>query len=149
MEKIELIKTKTEEILVLLGVAGQVAVTEKEGIFEVKIETVESGILIGYHGETLAALQLLLGQMIQRQLGEWVRVTVDVGDYRVRREATVREMTMKVAQQVEATGQAYALPPMPPNERRVAHLALTEHPRVQTASEGEGGWRRVVIRPKA
>jgi spoIIIJ-associated protein len=149
MEKRELIKATTQEILALLALEAQVAVTETAGIWEVKIETPDSGILIGYHGEVLAALQLLLGQIVQRRLGEWLRIVVDIDDYRKKREQTVRELALATAQQVEAAGQACALPPMPANERRVAHLTLAEHPGVETISEGEGNWRRVIIQPKA
>ncbi|MFH1840911.1 MAG: R3H domain-containing nucleic acid-binding protein [Candidatus Shapirobacteria bacterium] len=149
MEKAAVIKTKIEEILALLGIGNQVVVTEKEEGFEVKIETEDSGILIGHHGETLAAVQLLLGQIVQRQTGEWVRIMVDVGNYRARREEAVKEIALTAVKQVEATGQACALPPMPANERRVVHLTLVEHPKVQTVSEGEGSWRRVIVQPKA
>ena len=108
----------------------------------------EVGSLIGRRGETLSALQFLTTLVVSRQVGKWSKILVDVEGYRERRDASLRSMATRIAQRVQQTRQPMALEAMPPNERRIVHLALQEHPAVTTASTGEGDQRRVVISPK-
>lgn len=145
---VEVVRVAAEEMLSGLGIEASVAVTENEGTYLVNVETAESGLLIGYHGETLSSFQLLLGLVVFKKLGEWVRVVVEVGDYRAKREQQLIEMAESYANQVVATGQAMTLPYLPPIERRVIHLALQDRSDVETVSEGEGDQRRIVVKPK-
>jgi len=112
------------------------------------LETDNPALLIGYHGNTLSGLQLFLGQHLHQALGEWINLTVDVNDYRVRREQSLKILADSTVEKVLETNQAYILPPMPANERRVVHVYLAEHPQVTTASSGEGKQRSVIISPK-
>ncbi len=116
--------------------------------YEVKIETQETGLLIGRRGEILNSLQLLLGVMIYKKLGKWIRIVLDVGDYRKSRENSVKEMAERIVQEVEASGQAVALPYLSPLERRYVHIMLKDHKLVSTESIGDGKERRLVIKPK-
>ena len=102
-------------------------------------------VLIGRRGETLAALQLLLHLVISRQADTRDRVIVDVEGYRQRREENLRSMAQRIAEQVRASGRAVMLEAMPPNERRIVHMALAEYEDISTESEGEGDQRRVVV----
>jgi spoIIIJ-associated protein len=104
--------------------------------------------LIGRRGETLRALQFLLNLMVSKQLRRHLRIVVDVDGYRARREELLRSMAQRFAQRVRATREAMQLETMPPNERRIVHLALAEDPDVFTESTGEGDSRRIVIRPR-
>lgn len=124
------------------------AVEGKEEIWEVQIETAKTGILIGFHGETIAALQLLIGLMVYKKLGRWQPIVVNVGDYRQKRQLQLERMAQNAAQRVRFSGQAVALPYLSAGERRVVHLALAEDSEVETESEGEGRERQLVIRPK-
>ena len=112
------------------------------------LETDNPALLIGYHGNTLSGLQLFLGQHLHQALGEWINLTVDVNDYRVRREQSLKILADSTVEKVLETNQAYILPPMPANERRVVHVYLAEHPQVTTASSGEGKQRSVISSPK-
>lgn len=112
------------------------------------LETDNPALLIGYHGNTLSGLQLFLGQHLHQALGEWINLTVDVNDYRQRREQSLKTLADSTVEKVLETNQAYILPPMPANERRIVHLYLAEHPQVTTASSGEGKQRSVIISPK-
>jgi spoIIIJ-associated protein len=104
--------------------------------------------LIGRRGETLRAIQFILNLMLNKQLRRRLRVTVDVDGYRARREELLRNMAMRFASRVRATREPMQLETMPPNERRIIHLVLSEDPDVMTESVGEGDARRVVIRPR-
>lgn len=143
-----LIKATTKELLQKLEVDATAEAELVEDVYKVKIETQESGLLIGFHGDTLSSFQLILGLIVYKKLGEWVRVVVEVGDYRARREEQLQTMAQSYAAQVVSSGQPLALPLLPPIERRIIHLALKENPDVVTESAGEGNQRRVVIKPK-
>lgn len=145
----EVVKTTAEELLQQLQVEAAVTVTLAEDTYQVTVQTPESGLLIGFHGETLSSFQLILGLMVYKKLGAWVRVVVEVGDYRAKREVQLREMAESYAAQVVASGQPMTLPYLPPIERRIIHLALQDRADVETESIGEGNQRRVVIKPKA
>ncbi|HEU5349154.1 MAG TPA: RNA-binding cell elongation regulator Jag/EloR [Ktedonobacterales bacterium] len=102
-------------------------------------------VLIGRRGETLAALQLLIHLIISKQADTRDRVIIDVEGYRRRREENLRSMAQRIAQQVRNTGRSVMLEAMPPNERRIVHMALADYEDISTESEGEGDQRRVVV----
>ena len=131
-----------------MGVETKIAVEESEGVFNIQMETEQPGILIGYHGETLAAIQLMVGMIAWRKLGEWTKVLANIGDYRERRKESLERMALSVAQKAKFSGQPQALPPMSAFERRLIHLALSADPEVETLSEGEGKERHVVVKSK-
>ena len=138
-----------QELLQQLEVAGSVVLEEKDGAMLVKIETAEPGALIGHHGRSLEAIQVLLGQMLYKDSGVWTRLLVTVGDYRERREQQLKEMADRAADQVLASQTEVALDNLSPADRRVIHLHFSEHPRLVSESTGEGRYRRLVIKPKA
>ena len=104
--------------------------------------------LIGRRGTTLRALQFVLSMMVNKQLERRIRLVVDADGYRQRRESLLESMAEQLAQRVRVTGQQMVLEPMPPDERRIVHLALVDDPEVTTESEGAGDDRRVVIKPR-
>jgi spoIIIJ-associated protein len=106
------------------------------------------GALIGRRGETLANLQYLLRLMVNQQLKQWKNIVVDVEHYKQRRVVQLNQLAERTATQVVETGRSVPLEPMPPNERRIVHLALRHHPGVYTESFGEGEHRKVEILPK-
>jgi spoIIIJ-associated protein len=103
--------------------------------------------LIGRHGRTLDALEVLLALHLHQQGGERVQVVVDAAGYRARRERTLRDQAGQAVARALAEGTPVALDPMEPRDRRTIHLALREDERVSTVSEGEGEHRHVVIVP--
>ena len=105
--------------------------------------------LIGRRGENLRSLQFVLGLMLNKQLRRHTRVNVDADGYRARREELLTGMAERFAARVRSTGQPMQLEAMPPNERRIVHMALAEDPDVTTESVGEGDARRVVISPRS
>ena len=107
------------------------------------------GILIGRRGDTLASLQYVVNLVVGRKLKTKIAIGVDVEGYRRRREQSLKSLALHMAERVKATGQTATLEPMPPNERRIVHLALAREPAVITESIGEGENRKVVIYPKS
>jgi len=106
------------------------------------------GILIGRRGETLSALQLVTNLIVGRRTKEWARIVVDVEGYRLRREETLRNLALRMAERVRYTRTPFTMEPMPAHERRIVHLALKDNPNVMTESHGEGEERRVTISPR-
>jgi spoIIIJ-associated protein len=102
-------------------------------------------LLIGRRGETLAALQLLVSLIVSKQTGGRERIIVDAESYRARREQNLRSMAQRIAQQVRRSGHPITLEAMPPNERRIIHMELSESGDIATESTGEGDQRRVVV----
>jgi spoIIIJ-associated protein len=106
------------------------------------------GILIGRRGQTLSCLQFMVRLIVGHQTKTWVPITVDVEGYRMRRCEKLRALAGRLAEQVRTRRSPFTLEPMLAYERRIIHLALTDHPDVTTESIGEGEARRVVIRLK-
>jgi spoIIIJ-associated protein len=106
------------------------------------------GLLIGWRGETLRALQTTLNLMLGEEEGaDGRRIILDVERYRARREEQVRDLAQRLALRVKRSGEKYTLDPMQAYERRVVHLALAEDSDVRTESSGKEPNRRVVIHP--
>lgn len=103
------------------------------------------GSIIGRRGETLDAIQYLTGLVANRLEGDYLRVTVDCGDYRTKRKETLEALANKLAAQVLKTNVSKTLEPMNPFERRVIHATVSEIEGVSSASIGEEPNRRVVI----
>lgn len=105
------------------------------------------GLLIGWRGENLRALQTVLNLMTGDNEAEGRRLILDVERYRARREEQVRELALRLAHRVKRTGQAYTLDPMQAYERRVVHITLESDEGVRTESTGAEPSRRITIHP--
>jgi spoIIIJ-associated protein len=104
-------------------------------------------VLIGRRAKTLNALQYITRLILGKELEHGVPLSIDVEGYRERREQQVRQLARRVAEQVADTKREQSLEPMPPNERRFAHLELQDETLVYTESSGQEPYRKVVIRP--
>ena len=139
-----------DNILSRLGVSAVASLVQAESedlggpIFEVEGE--DSGLLIGRRGETLRALQFMVKFIARRQLGERVNLMIDVEGYQQRRYDSLANLAQRVAQRVVDSRRSITLEPMPPNERRIIHMTLSEHHSVTTESTGMGNDRQVVVR---
>src|SRR3989338_10040785 len=134
----EIIESEANELITKMGLDAQVTVVPSDENFIVKITTPDTGLLIGYHGEVINSLQLILCVLVYRKLKEWVRIIVDVGDYREKREETLKRLAQEKAEEALSTGQPVSLPYLSPLERRIVHMALAENSQVSSVSEGEG-----------
>lgn len=149
MEPKDQVQKHAEELLNQLGIAGTVSVDiDETGAFRVHIETDETGLLIGFHGRTLESFQIILGIMISKALGQWVKAYVNVGDYREKREEALMLMAQHAAERVAITGRPVELTRLSPSERRVIHLTLSGDEHVMTESEGEGDSRTLIVKPR-
>jgi spoIIIJ-associated protein len=108
----------------------------------------ETGLLIGKKGETLLAIQTVLGFLLKQKIGEWKRVLVNVGDYREKEESYLKDLAATTSERAKETGEPQNLYNLKPWQRRVVHMALSEDKDITTESEGEGEDRFLIIKPK-
>lgn len=124
----------------------------EENVLDIDIEdsAEESGmgVIIGKRGNTLDALQYLTTMVVNKNTSEHVRVKLDTENYRERRQKTLETLARSLARKVKKTGRKVVLEPMNPYERRIIHYTLQSDPGVETHSEGEEPYRKVVITPK-
>ena len=105
----------------------------------------DAGILIGRHGATLEAMQLLTNIACGRRHEDGPRVILDTEDYRYRREQSLTRMAMRVARDVQRSGRSHLLEPMNPFERRLVHTTISGVDDVSTESEGDGPYKQVRV----
>ncbi len=134
-----------ETLLRLMGLVSVVETSRDEMRLILNIEGDDLGILIGRRGQTLACLQYIVRLIVAGRLKAWLPLNVDVCGYKKRRCDSLRELALRLAGQVKLRRRSVTLEPMPPAERRVIHLALTNHPDVITHSIGEDTSRKIVI----
>ena len=133
------------ELLEKLGVQADVDLADDPEEAGLDVSGPDLGVLIGRGGENLVAVQQILSAITSRRVGRTVHVPVDIEGYRRRREQQLREVAVRVASRVKATGQAVTLEPMLAYERRIVHLAVQDQPGIRTESVGIEPNRRIVI----
>jgi spoIIIJ-associated protein len=149
MDNIETVKQVAEDLLNRLEVVASVSVdVDETSAFRVHIQTEETGLLIGYHGQTLESFQIILGILVSKKIGTWQKVYVNVGDYREKREEALMHMAQRAAERAISIKRPVELANLTASERRVIHLTLSGDERVSTESEGTGTGRKLVVKPK-
>ena len=129
---------------------GEVEINEyegDEGELILDLTGDDLAILIGRHGKTLVALQFLVSTATARMVGYRYPVVVDVEGYKGRQREKLESIALNAADRAASQNRSVRLRPMTPYERRIIHITLANDPRVETASEGEGTARRVVVLP--
>ena len=119
----------------------------EEGAVEFNLSGEDVGFVIGRRGETLDALQYLTSLVANHSEDPYIKVTVNTGNYREKREKTLESLGRKLAFKAIKTGKKTSLEPMNPYERKVIHTTLQTVPAVVTRSEGSEPHRRVIIEP--
>lgn len=136
-----------ENILGLLALEGSFEVVEGSDEVAVSIDTTDPGRLIGFRGETLDALQLLVNQIVSRQNpDEFKRVIIDVVGWRKNKEADLERRARNWAEEVLESGSEIELEPMPAWQRRIVHMIVSEVEGVESESVDEGKERHLVIK---
>ena len=124
---------------------GKFSLEEKEDHILVTIKGENLNYLIGYRGETLNSLQVILTSVANNELKTHVRVILDIGNYREKREKALEDLAEKIAKTVVRTRKSVTLEPMTPYERKIIHSKLQNNNNVKTFSTGVEPQRRVVI----
>ena len=133
------------DVLSKMNVAVEIEMTEDDESIMLRITGKDSGIIIGRRGETLDALQYLTSLVVNKQSDDYKRVTIDIENYRQKREETLVKLTNRLADRVVRYRKSVTLEPMNPYERRIIHSTLQNNNNVETHSVGEEPNRKVVI----
>lgn len=143
----------TKKLLAYLGFADATVEVKNQPEslnIVVTLSQQDSGVLIGYHGERIEALKLILSLMVNQGKSEFTPVSLDVNGYFERRAQSLYELADQAVEKAATSLQEILLPPLSGSERRLIHVYVAEkHPHVTTYSEGEGVSRRLIIRPQA
>ena len=118
---------------------------EEEKNMDIELSGNEMGVLIGKRGQTLDSLQYIISLVVNKESDSYIRIKVDTENYRERRKATLENLAKNLAYKVKRTRRPVSLEPMNPYERRVIHSVLQNDRYVETHSEGEEPYRKVVI----
>jgi spoIIIJ-associated protein len=121
---------------------------EENNLLEINLEGEEMGVLIGKRGQTLDSLQYLVSLVINKNTDNYIKVKLDTENYRARRKETLENLAKNIAHKVKRNRRSITLEPMNPYERRIIHSALQNDKFVETYSEGEEPYRKVVINYK-
>lgn len=147
----QIIKTAeelTNQLISFLPLQLKIDVAAKDDTVSIDIAGDDLGALIGYHGKTLSSLQLMISLALQKKVGSWIPVLVDVGGWRSQKQEFLTDKARQIAQEVTLSQKPQTLDYLSATERRIVHMALSDHPDVVSESAGEGENRRLVVKPR-
>jgi spoIIIJ-associated protein len=139
----------TEQLFSLLEISGTFSLSQNEDILEVGMETQDSGIVIGYHGEGLESLQLILSLIIAKKLGKFIRVSIEIDDYKKNRTEYLEKLAAQMREKALAENREQVVESLKSGERRIVHLILQDDEEVTSESAGSGRDRVLIIKPKS
>lgn len=129
-----------------MGIKAEIRMKEENDSLYINLSGPKMGVIIGYRGETLDAIQYLVSLVVNKNHEDpYKKVILDTENYRKKREETLKKVAEKTAYKVRRSKRSYKLEPMNPYERRIIHSALQSNEYVYTFSEGEEPYRRVVV----
>ncbi len=145
----ETLREFLQTVVGLMGIDAHVTASETDESVRADVSGADLGLLIGRHGSTIDALQYIAAIVVNGDRHHRRQVVVDAEGYRRRREATLQSLADRTAQKVLRDAESITLKPMSAAERKVVHLYLKDHPRIETHSEGNEPFRAVVVSERA
>lgn len=150
-DSVNIAKEFLDKIFTSMTIKADVDIRKEEDVLNIDIINVDpadKGIIIGKRGNTLDSIQYLLSLTINKGSDKFIRVALDIEEYRLKREETLVRLAEKMAEKAKYTKRPVKLEPMNPFERRIIHSTLQKHNGITTYSEGNEPFRRVVIQAK-
>lgn len=132
----------------LVGTEATVRVVRDDLGITLMVEGDESGLLIGRRGQTLDALEYAINRVASRDTGHTTHLVVDSQGYRQRRREALESLAKRMGERAQQRRKPVTMNPMSPRDRRIVHLALQDHPTLETRSTGEGYFRKLLIIPR-
>lgn len=145
----EIIENTAKELFSHLGIESTFELTPLDEGVDLTLATEDSGIIIGYHGEVLEALQLITSLAVSKKIGKFVRVSIEVGDYKKNRSSYLEHLALEAKEKAIEEQSEVPLPSLKSWERRIVHMILQNDDEVESESKGEGRDRTLVIRPRS
>lgn len=148
IEEVSTIEQVVEDLFKQLEIDGTFSVVENGEMVDVMMETKDTGIVIGYHGEILESLQLVISLVVAKKLGRFVRVSVEVDGYKKNRMEYLENLATQVKEKAISENKEQVLMNLKSWERRVIHMFLQTDEEVTSESSGEGRERVLLIKPR-
>ena len=145
---IQLAKDALENILARIPVEASVQAEPNDGKIILDIDGDKSGLLIGRKGKTLDALQFIVNKIVNKAMERKMHVVVDSENYRKRREESLTQLALKIADKAKRIKKPVATNPLNPHDRRIIHLTLKEDNALDTKSRGDGLLKKVLVIPR-
>ena len=144
----KIVEKAIEKLFSLLEIDGTFQVEQHENTLDILMETQDTGIVIGYHGEVLESLQLVLSLILAKKLGRFVRTSIEVDDYKKNRTEYLQKLAEQTKEKALEENREQVLMSLKSWERRIVHVYLQDDEQVTTESSGEGKERVLIIQPK-
>lgn len=142
----EIIDEFLQKVAGFMNISLKNTISENDGRISVNMEGNDMGLLIGYRGETLEALQTLLAVVANKGADDYIKIDLDAENYREKRKETLKNLATKKAYEAVKYNKNITLEPMNAYERRIIHMALQDNDKVTTYSIGEEPYRKIVIK---
>ncbi len=144
-ENLDIVQTELSRLLELMGYPATVQI-ESSGIsVHCYIQGGFEEVLTGQDGKTLDSLQYILRKIIARKIPDRLRLSLDIGDFRERRQVELAEKALELAKMVKEDGKTQVMAALNPSERRVVHMTLQEDKEIRSRSVGEGLFKKILI----
>lgn len=142
------IKKTIKKFFDLLEIDGEFESVQEGDQVNITLNTQDTGLVIGYHGEVLESLQLILSLAVSKKIGRFVRVSLEVDGYKKNRTEWLEKLAIQTKERVLEENKEIAIPNLKSWERRIVHMFLQDDEEVTSESVGEGRDRTLVIKPK-
>jgi spoIIIJ-associated protein len=143
------VEDAVEKLLSLLEIEGTFEVEALEDHIGISMDTKDTGLVIGFHGEALDSLQLILSLIISRKIGRFLRLSIEVDGYKKNRTEYLEKLAEATREKALSENKEQILYSLKSWERRIVHLFLQNDEQVTSESEGEGKERVLVVKPRA
>ena len=144
-ENLDIVRTELGRLLELMGYPSTVQIESSGIAVHCFIQGGFEEALTGQDGKTLDSLQYILRKIIARRIPDRLRLSLDIGDFRERRQVELAEKALERAKMVKEDGKTQVLPALNPSERRVVHMTLQEDKDIRSRSVGEGLFKKILI----
>jgi len=147
-EKIESAKTFLSKVIQIMNADIDFEISREANKLHILLSGKDANMLIGYRGEFLNSLQYIISVIINKESEDFCKVVIDCGEYRIKREETLKILAKKLAEKAVRTGRPVKIEPMCPQERKIIHSQLQDNNEVTTVSSGNEPNRFLTIIPK-
>jgi len=144
-ESVELVRQQLEELLEHMGFPSEVTAELDGGTIRCKVGEEHEEALTAQEGKIIDSLQYILRKLAARKIEEKIRLSIDIGQFREKREIELVARAKELAELVKEDGKTQAIPPLNPSERRVVHVALQDDKDIRSRSVGDGLFKKILI----
>lgn len=147
-KELKTIESVTEKLFSLLEITGTFVLKQQNDTLDIAMDTKDSGMVIGYHGEGLESLQLIISLIIAKKLGRFIRVSIEVDGYKKNRTEYLQKLAQDTRERAISENAEQVIISLKSWERRIVHLILQDDDQVTSESAGVGRERVLIIKPK-